>query len=203
MGSDPFAGVDTTKWRFVKLTGGDTKKTGTPSRNTLPTDAIAYRQIVESVRASGEFTPPSADDARETVMASIVRRRGQPAFRRTLLAAYRRKCAVTGCDVTEALEAAHLIPYNGEKTNHPANGILLRADIHTLFDLGLLSVHPTTLSVSVAYSLKQTVYGKLHGQQISLPAETALRPLEACLAHHFVSAGFADYDTTHGTSMQR
>ena len=42
--------------------------------------------------------------------------------------------------ISETLEAAHIIPYKGSSTNHIQNGILLRADIHTLFDLDLLRI---------------------------------------------------------------
>ena len=52
---------------------------------------------------------------------------------------YEGKCAVTGCDVPDVLQAAHIFPYMGPETNHPSNG-LLRADIHTLFDLGLIEL---------------------------------------------------------------
>ena len=67
-------------------------------------------------------------------------RQGQPAFRSRLLAAYGRRCAVTGTDVTETLEAAHIRPYAGGGGMETSNGLLLRADLHTLFDLRLLAV---------------------------------------------------------------
>ncbi|RZM24778.1 MAG: HNH endonuclease, partial [Pedobacter sp.] len=70
----------------------------------------------------------------------ITARRGQKSFRDKLLKAYEYKCAVTGCDVIATLEACHIMPYNGDYTNHIQNGILLRSDIHVLFDLGLLTI---------------------------------------------------------------
>src|SRR5271155_3471993 len=42
------------------------------------------------------------------------------------------------------LEAAHISPYRGLQSNHPQNGLLLRADLHSLFDLGMLAVDPLT-----------------------------------------------------------
>jgi len=59
---------------------------------------------------SEAFDPESILDARERVLASIVRRRGQAEFRKKLLAAYRGRCAVSGCDVEDVLEAAHIVP---------------------------------------------------------------------------------------------
>jgi hypothetical protein len=56
---------------------------------------------------------------------------------------------VTGCEVLAVLEAAHLKPYRREEDNHPANGVLLRADIHTVFDLDLLGIKPATMRIEL------------------------------------------------------
>ncbi len=48
--------------------------------------------------------------------------------------AYGGRCAVTNCDIEDVLEAAHISPYNGPSTDQVYNGLLLRTDIHTLFD---------------------------------------------------------------------
>jgi len=67
-------------------------------------------------------------------------RAGQQEFRQRLLDAYGRRCAVSNCAVEEALEAARIIPDTvvGDAGMDPRNGILLRADIHRLFDCGLI-----------------------------------------------------------------
>ena len=98
--------------------------------------ASAAQQLNEA----GAFDPSGVADARERVLSSIVRRRGQPAFRHRLLAAYNGKCAITGCDVEAVLDASHIVSYRGPDTNHPANGLLLRTDLHTLFDFKLVAV---------------------------------------------------------------
>ena len=59
-------------------------------------------------------------------------------FRDALIGAYAGRCAITGCSVLDILEAAHITPYLGPDTNHVTNGLLLRADLHTLFDTCLL-----------------------------------------------------------------
>lgn len=89
-------------------------------------------------------------DARKRIRRDVVARQGQGQFRDALIRAYDGRCAVTGCDELYALEAAHIRPYRGEHTNITANGLLLRADIHTLFDLGLLAVNPETLTVVIS-----------------------------------------------------
>lgn len=109
-------------------------------------DAAWDRVSAETLPDDGSsFDPKDSKDQRVRAIAEVVRRRGQAKFRKRLLDAYSNTCAVTGCDAVEALEAAHITPYLGEETNHPQNGLLLRADIHSLFDLGLISIDPETL----------------------------------------------------------
>ena len=86
------------------------------------------------------YDPTSVEDGRARIIGMVTRRQGQGAFRAALLNAYCRRCAVTGCTVEAVLEAAHIHPYLGPATNLVTNGLLVRADIHTLFDLGLLTV---------------------------------------------------------------
>jgi hypothetical protein len=83
----------------------------------------------------------------EVVMRAIRARRGQPAFRNALRERYGDRCLVTGCPVLDALEAAHIRPYRTEADNAPDNGLLLRADLHTLFDLDLLGIEPHSLII--------------------------------------------------------
>lgn len=135
--------------------------------------------------AEGYFDPKNVEDARERINTSIVRRRGQPQFRKSLLKAYDSRCVITGCDAEQALEAAHIIPYLGPNTNHPSNGLLLRADIHTLFDLHLLSIHPETMTVLIASSLINTCYGKFAGKRLQSPLSKTFEPnREAIKQHH-------------------
>jgi len=94
-----------------------------------------------------EFELGALTDQRERRMAEVVQRRGQGAFRAKLMEAYEGRCAITGCDAREALEAAHIARYSGAASNDPRNGLLLRADLHNLFDLGLIAVDPGSLVV--------------------------------------------------------
>src|SRR5207244_4015138 len=74
---------------------------------------------------------------------------GVPDFRRRLLKAYGGRCAISDCNCSEALEAAHIRGYGGEETNHVQNGLLLRSDLHSLMDLGKIGVDPHTMKVIV------------------------------------------------------
>jgi putative restriction endonuclease len=120
--------------------------------------------------------PKDDYDARRRVVRQIVARRGQPAFRAALLEAYQGRCAVTGCDATAALEAAHLRPYRGPNSNTVTNGLLLRADIHTLLDLRLLAPDPGTRNIVVSKLLASTQYESLTVCRLADPAEAWQRP---------------------------
>lgn len=90
---------------------------------------------------------PLEGDRRLLVERQIRERRGQQHFRDALRKRYGNRCLVTGCEILAVLEAAHIRPYRGANDNHPENGLLLRSDIHTLFDLDLLGIEPEQLRV--------------------------------------------------------
>ncbi len=77
----------------------------------------------------------------------------QARFREKLLDAYGARCAITGTAVASTLQAAHIVPYRGPQTNAVGNGILLRADIHNLFDMGLIQIEPTTYKIRLSEEL--------------------------------------------------
>lgn len=126
----------------------------------------------------------TAPDARRRIMRSVVVRRGQPAFRNALMEAYGGACAISGCTVRAVLEAAHILPYRGPHTNEVSNGLLLRADLHTLFDLGLISIDPETFRVLVAPSMDESEYASLTGRRLRMPDRPEWRPNPAALEAH-------------------
>jgi hypothetical protein len=104
----------------------------------------------------------------EIQQRAIKIRRGQAKFREGLLAAYHRTCAVTGCKVVDLLEAAHIRPHAEEPNYSITNGLLLRADIHTLFDIGLLAVD-SRYRIRVAPSLLFSEYKMYHERDLRQP----------------------------------
>ena len=152
-------------------------------------DAALDRARAESTPIVYDFDHLSAADQRQKAIAEVVRRRGQAKFRKALLAAYRGKCAITGCDAVEALEAAHISPYRGDYSDHVQNGLLLRADLHSLFDLGLISIDPRTMSVVIATELIRTTYGELVKASLALPSDPKQTPSEKALAAHLEWSG--------------
>jgi hypothetical protein len=110
-------------------------------------------------------------------------RRGQDAFRRALVRRYGMICAVTGPAPAEVLEAAHLRPFADTERHRVEEGLLLRADIHRLFDNGLLAISPT-LQVSIAPSLRgYTAYNTLQGSRLHLTTEDVV-DRDAIEEHH-------------------
>lgn len=151
--------------------------------------AIVAREVAATVAdpdPGPAFNPDASDaDLRVRTIVEVARRRGQPAFRAALMRVYRSRCVVTGCDAQEALEAAHISPYRGDATNHVQNGLLLRADIHSLFDIGLLSIDPDTRCVRLSATLIHSSYADMEGVRVAEPIEAAARASEEALRRHF------------------
>jgi hypothetical protein len=120
----------------------------------------------------------------------IIMRQGQGKFREDLLRAYSGRCALSDCDHVAALEAAHIVQHSGPASNHVQNGLLLRADLHTLFDLKLFTFDPECLTVSTNSSLKGTSYEWLAGAKLKTPTNPNWHPNIDALRHH---AGRADW----------
>lgn len=130
---------------------------------------------------------------RRHVLRAILERRGQPSFRLALIEAYGGRCAVTGCDAVEALEAAHIIPAAQGGASEPWNGLLLRSDIHTLYDLHLLGLEPDTKIVHLSRRLEYTNYSELAGCSLRSPENVTAAPaLEA------LRIRWAEYRSTNG-----
>lgn len=136
-------------------------------RGILPPGVAAETTGAENFEDNG---PP--DDVQQR---AIKIRRGQAKFREKLLSAYSRTCAVTGCSIVELLEAAHIQPHAEEPNYNVTNGLLLRADIHTLFDLNLLSVD-SRLRIRLAPSLLKSEYKEFEGKPLKEPATVSEMP---------------------------
>lgn len=132
-------------------------------------------QAEKEADSAAAFDPKDMADGRKKVIREVVRRQGQPKFRKELLKAYDGKCAVTGCDVEAVLEAAHIAPYLGTNSNAIQNGLLLRADVHTLFDLGQLKITPKG-KIEIHENLLGTLYEQYQGLFLHLPDDKASWP---------------------------
>jgi putative restriction endonuclease len=117
----------------------------------------ALWERVEAVRlrATGPITireeNPAADRYGTPMM--VAPRLGQGTFRAMVIDAYERRCAVTGERTLPVLEAAHIKPYSSFGPHATENGLLLRSDLHTLFDRGYLTVTPK-LELRVSHRIR-------------------------------------------------
>ncbi|PBB81224.1 hypothetical protein CK218_12715 [Mesorhizobium sp. WSM3879] len=104
----------------------------------------------------------------ERRFANVEIRPEQAIFRRALIRLYGTRCLLSGNQVEAVIEAAHIVPFSEgvEFRNDVGNGLLLRADIHKLFDKSLISIRPVDSRVAIASSLKSTSYQKLEGRLV-------------------------------------
>jgi len=117
-------------------------------------------------------------DRRKKRSSTTTTRTGQSSFRTLVLSNYK-QCCITGCAINEIIEAAHIAPYRGEKDNHIKNGLLLRTDIHRLFDSNIIGISPNNFKVYISEKLRDTEYEKYAGKKISCgiiaaPANSAI-----------------------------
>lgn len=109
-----------------------------------------------------------ATTSRVRTLASVLARPEQGRFRSDLMAAHGGACLVSGCRVPAALEAAHIVPVADGGSDRVANGVLLRADLHRLFDAGLLTIDPETSTVSLLGSATDRGYDDFDGREVQL-----------------------------------
>ncbi len=130
------------------------------------------------------FDPADVTDERDRRLVALAARQGHH-FRAAVVAAYDARCALTGSDAVEALEAVHITPYKGPATSLVGNGILLRTDVRALWDRGSLAVHETTHTVLVKPHLLATCYQDLADAPVDhLPRRLADRPAVVALRDH-------------------
>ncbi len=150
----------------AQLAGETDRKTNDMTVN----EAFAPLKKLEYVEVNGPPAQSTAkqEEARLQSYYWTLARPKQADFRRKLLDAYECRCAMTGCTVTEALEAAHVEPFRNGGIDLLSNGILLRSDLHRLFDAGLIAIDPSNLNVHAAPEILPD-YEAINGRSISIP----------------------------------
>jgi len=109
----------------------------------------------------------------------------QDVFRANLLEAYGFQCAICDANVPEGLQVAHIEPYRGVQSQHTSNGLLLRADLHLLYDAHLLSVTPEEHVVRLSDKLRDTPYRRFNGSRIRTPQKRSDRPSDNMLEKQY------------------
>lgn len=154
------------------------KPTYVKSENNIKTNQsnLLQKKIITKKNYNFEV---SHDDEREFVEKSVANRKGQQGFRQDQIKRWG-SCCISGCSVKDVLEAAHIAPYRGEKDNHPLNGLLLRSDIHKLFDKFLIAIEPGSLQIKISPDLMESEYSAYNGVQLGLEncAEISIQAIE-------------------------
>lgn len=160
------------------------------SLKTFTTDTDEGLRLWEAVTRRLALTAPLIAEPGERFGApQLVRPRlGQGAFRVVVTDDYQRRCAVTGEKTLPALDAAHIRPYGEGGEHAPSNGILLRRDIHSLFDAGYVTVSPS-LHFEVSSKIREEFengrhYYELQGQPLAVPLTLSHRPDVGALTWH-------------------
>jgi putative restriction endonuclease len=158
---------------------------------TTPIGAGLWQKVAERLAGTHEELTPVAGGAIPGGYGdpSLIRRRlGQGTFQIAVLDAYGRQCAITREKALPALEAAHIRPFSQTAAHDIRNGVLLRSDVHRLFDKGYITVTPEH-RVEASSRMRDDFndgenYMRLHGGLVWVPESADLRPDPDTLRWH-------------------
>ena len=141
------------------------------------------------VKSVGPATMAAEAGARFGTPSLVAPRLGQGSFRALVTDAYRYRCAMTAERTLPVLEAAHIRPYGRDGLHELSNGLLLRSDLHKLFDLGYLTIDPKESTIIVSPRIKQEFqngrdYYALHGRRLAQPESARALPSADNLTYH-------------------
>jgi putative restriction endonuclease len=152
-----------------------------------------WQELVARVplAATGSLThdlPIAVAEPRFGKPALVYPRLGQGTFRVLVTDVYDRRCSVTGERTLPVLEAAHIRPYGKDGPHDPRNGLLLRSDLHTLFDRGYVTVNPDR-RFQVGRRIRDEFengrdYYSLDGRQVRSPNRADVAPARDYLDWH-------------------
>ena len=144
----------------------------------------------ETVKTLGPATMNAIDKQRYGQPVLIAPRLGQGSFRTLVTTAYSYRCAITRERTLPVLQAAHIRPYAEGGMHELSNGLLLRSDLHTLFDQHYITVEPNKRTLVVSRRIREQFengrdYYALHDRPLSPPADALALPSADNLAFHF------------------
>lgn len=151
-------------------------------------EPLLYRYDRPQVQKPGVIAEP---EQRYGSKYLVEARLGQGAFRALVIDAYDRRCAISAEKTVPVLEAGHIKPYKKSGPNSPRNGLLLRADLHILFDEGYITV-TDKFQVEVSRRIKEEYengreYYRYHGNRLSIiPKGLEEQPAKEYLEWHNV-----------------
>ena len=158
---------------------------------TYNTDQPEGRFLWDAIQErlpSTEVHAPLVEARRYGEPVLVQPRLGQGKFRVAVMDVYRRRCAVTAERTLPVLDAAHIRPFASGGEHEINNGLLLRSDIHKLFDLGYATITPE-LGFEVSGRIREEFengrdYYALHGQEVARPDSADFWPDPEALSWH-------------------
>jgi putative restriction endonuclease len=155
-----------------------------------------WQDVVDRIAQCSVFRNDESAETKAIIETSrfgkpvtVLPRLGQGAFRVLVTDAYGKRCAFTRERTLPVLEAAHIKPYAAGGRHELSNGLLLRSDLHKLFDLGYVTVDPGTRQIVVSRRIKEEFengrdYYALHGTVLQSPNDPVALPSLANLTFH-------------------
>jgi putative restriction endonuclease len=155
-------------------------------------EAVSERlQSVSNEKISDSPATIAAIDSKGFGKPQVVHPRlGQGLFRILVTEQYGRRCAVSGERTLPVLDATHIKPYTIVQKHELSNGLLMRSDLHRLFDDGYLSISPVSRQIAVSKRIKEEFengrdYYKLEGTKVGVPIAPWARPSTENLEFHY------------------
>lgn len=144
----------------------------------------------ETVKTIGPATIAAQDTPRYGTPVLVAPRLGQGSFRALVTDAYSYRCAITNERTLPVLQAAHIKPYADGGPHELSNGLLLRSDLHTLFDQQYLTIDPNKKTLIVSRRIREQFengrdYYALNNRPLTQPTETFALPSIDNLAYHY------------------
>jgi predicted restriction endonuclease len=138
----------------------------------------------------GPATLAAIDPPRYGTPTLVAPRLGQGSFRALVTDAYRYRCAISLERTLPVLQAAHIRPYAEGGQHELSNGLLLRSDLHTLFDQHYLTIEPNKKTLIISRRIREQFengrdYYALKERLLAKPADALATPSTENLAYHF------------------
>ncbi|MER9853751.1 MULTISPECIES: HNH endonuclease [unclassified Mesorhizobium] len=154
--------------------------------------AALWGSVQDAMTPAVSISTGFSEEASRFGEPTLIRPRlGQGAFRLLVTDLYDRRCAITKERTLPALEAAHIRPYADGGEHSPNNGILMRRDIHSLFDQGYVTITPDN-RFAVSRRIREEFengrhYYELDGSSVAVPSTASQQPDRNALAWHNTS----------------
>ncbi|MEK6283261.1 MAG: HNH endonuclease signature motif containing protein [Acidobacteriota bacterium] len=168
-------------WFDAVERGDGTVQRGSSPTPGSPAEQLGWGGTVRGASVPGPATISALESSRFGKPVLVTPRLGQGSFRILVADSYNRRCTMTGERTFPALEAAHIHRYSRGGDHTLSNGLLLRSDPHKLFDLGYLTIDPSTLKIRVSGKIREEFengrdYYRLDDQPSRQPEKPACHP---------------------------